>query len=207
MIAPHLKSLGGQTRNVSYFASLLCQQCQKTVTFLQSALAVNASVFSEEVPKNRNTSFGQNSLPKCRHFSTQIVRHVSKRNDADQNRSTENKMLPSSESEVSQFEENDDDIKGKTCKKLDEELLLETLTENQETVKCVQVVPGKGPPPNPPLDCCMSGCANCVWIKYAEDMRDYYCADGLEKALKDIEQIEDANLKAYLKLELSFINK
>ncbi|GAB1599307.1 oxidoreductase-like domain-containing protein 1 [Argonauta hians] len=60
-------------------------------------------------------------------------------------------------------------------------------------------------PPDPPTDCCMSGCANCVWITYAEEMKKYYCSDGVEKALKEIEAIEDVSLKAFLKVELSFL--
>lgn len=63
------------------------------------------------------------------------------------------------------------------------------------------VVPGKGPPPEPPTTCCMSGCANCVYIAYAEELKAYY-SDGGQKAREALEQIEDPSLKAFLKLEL-----
>ncbi|KAK7507876.1 hypothetical protein BaRGS_00000841 [Batillaria attramentaria] len=68
-------------------------------------------------------------------------------------------------------------------------------------LRSAKVVPGKGPPPEPPVDCCMSGCANCVWILYAEELKDYY-SDGGEAARQALEQIENPSLKAFLKLEL-----
>ena len=40
------------------------------------------------------------------------------------------------------------------------------------------IVPGKGPPPELPTKCCQSGCANCVWIQYAEDVAKYYKDGG-----------------------------
>lgn len=63
------------------------------------------------------------------------------------------------------------------------------------------IVPGKGPPPEEPVNCCMSGCANCVWIQYAEDLTDYY-KDGGQTALKELDKIENLGLKAFIKLEL-----
>lgn len=202
MIAPHVKSLRRQAQNFSYFASVLCQHCKKVVPFDQTSSS-NSSSFSGLViplPSSRLTS-----SPKCTSFGIQNIRHVSRQEQPDSN---ESKILKGNKTDSSVREEIEekDENKELTHMKM-EELLLETLTENRETVKCVPIVPGKGPPPDPPLDCCMSGCANCVWIKYAEEMRDYYCEEGLEKAWKDIEKIEDANLKAYLKLELSFMTK
>lgn len=67
------------------------------------------------------------------------------------------------------------------------------------------VVESKGPPPELGGECCMSGCANCVWVKYAEDTLAYY-EDGGEKAMVEIEKIEDSNLKAFIKLQIKLKN-
>ena len=73
--------------------------------------------------------------------------------------------------------------------------------DNPDVKRFSEVVPGKGPPPEPPVDCCMSGCANCVWIQYAEELRDYY-RDGNERALREINKMDNESLKAFIKLEL-----
>ncbi|KAK7111780.1 hypothetical protein V1264_011356 [Littorina saxatilis] len=80
---------------------------------------------------------------------------------------------------------------------------LEVLTSSTtgSSLKTVNVIPGKGPPPEPPVTCCMTGCVNCVYIAYAEELKTYY-SDGGEAARKAIEEIEDPSLKAFLKLEL-----
>lgn len=56
--------------------------------------------------------------------------------------------------------------------------------------------------PHPPTNCCMSGCANCVFIKYAEEVTKIF-SDGGEQA-KDIimDNIDCPNMKAFLSLEL-----
>ena len=69
-------------------------------------------------------------------------------------------------------------------------------------VKTVSVIPGRGPPPEIPTTCCQSGCVNCVWIMYAEEMKKYY-QDGGEEARKAIMQIEDPGLRCFLLLEIS----
>jgi len=85
--------------------------------------------------------------------------------------------------------------------------VLSVLTNNNSSevssssLKTAAIVPGKGPPPEAPVTCCMSGCANCVYIAYAEELKMYY-SDGGEKAREAIEKIEDPSLKAFLKLEL-----
>ena len=83
---------------------------------------------------------------------------------------------------------------------------LEALTPNIEPPHHVNIVPGKGPPPEPPVDCCMSGCANCVWIQYCEELKHYY-SDGMgqELARKAIETIDNEGLKMFLKVELGFM--
>uniref|UniRef100_A0A7E4UWJ3 Oxidoreductase-like domain-containing protein n=1 Tax=Panagrellus redivivus TaxID=6233 RepID=A0A7E4UWJ3_PANRE len=68
-------------------------------------------------------------------------------------------------------------------------------------------------PENPdPMSCCGSGCQNCVWIQYAEQVSDYFDKiahtgktkvdkfDSVKKALK--EHVPDANLRAYLLMEV-----
>lgn len=68
-----------------------------------------------------------------------------------------------------------------------------------------EVIPGKGMPPEPPVDCCMSGCANCVWIMYANELKKYYEKDGNERAKREIDKIDNPSLKMFLKLELGLL--
>ncbi|XP_013387018.1 oxidoreductase-like domain-containing protein 1 [Lingula anatina] len=51
----------------------------------------------------------------------------------------------------------------------------------------VDAMPGKGPPPEPPIYCCMEGCPDCVYLKYANDLIAYY-ENGGEKAKMEIEK-------------------
>lgn len=61
--------------------------------------------------------------------------------------------------------------------------------------------------PDVPTTCCMSGCANCVWIDYANKLNEIF-KDGGEKSLKIIEEkITDPNMKAFLKMELKLASK
>ena len=55
--------------------------------------------------------------------------------------------------------------------------------------------------PPPPTDCCMSGCANCVWVVYAEELAAIY-KDGGRAAEKVLEAIQDPSLRIFLSLEL-----
>ena len=55
--------------------------------------------------------------------------------------------------------------------------------------------------PSLPTDCCMSGCANCVWVVYAEELARIYKDRG-EAADKVLEAIEDPSLKIFISLEL-----
>ena len=80
----------------------------------------------------------------------------------------------------------------------------ENVSESQAS-SSRDIIPGKGMPPEPPVDCCMSGCANCVWIMYANELKQYYEKDGTERAKKEIEKIENPSLKMFLKLELGLL--
>jgi len=56
--------------------------------------------------------------------------------------------------------------------------------------------------PEEPTTCCMSGCANCVWIQYAEELSKFY-ADRGEKAREIIlSKVTDPNTRALLMMEL-----
>jgi len=58
--------------------------------------------------------------------------------------------------------------------------------------------------PEVPTCCCMSGCANCVYIQYAMEMTDYFKDNGTS-ALKAIDAIEDEGVKTFLKMEIEHI--
>ncbi|XP_032221097.2 oxidoreductase-like domain-containing protein 1 [Nematostella vectensis] len=66
------------------------------------------------------------------------------------------------------------------------------------------------PPPSPPPAglCCMSGCQNCVWLQYVDDILQYYKenkAKGKENTVKvkDIlQEIPDESVRTFVKLEL-----
>lgn len=77
------------------------------------------------------------------------------------------------------------------------------ITLMSEKVKEVvnKSVCAKDNPPLPPTTCCMSGCHNCVWIVYAEELLQFY-KDGGDKARSALENIEDQSLKAFIKMEL-----
>ena len=56
--------------------------------------------------------------------------------------------------------------------------------------------------PEPPNNCCMSGCANCVWITYAQELAQLY-KDGGKAADSVMNAIDDPSLKVFLNLELN----
>lgn len=57
-------------------------------------------------------------------------------------------------------------------------------------------------PPEPPTDCCMSNCPNCVWVQYADELVAYY-KDGGAKARKELDRlVTDPTMKMFINMEL-----
>jgi len=49
----------------------------------------------------------------------------------------------------------------------------------------------------------MSGCANCVWIEYAEQVKTLLADNESKKVVQQIlDKIQDPNMKAFLSMEL-----
>ena len=59
----------------------------------------------------------------------------------------------------------------------------------------------KAPEPPPEGLCCGSGCANCVWFVYAEELMTHY-QDGGTAAMKSLDRVPDPNIREFLKMEL-----
>jgi hypothetical protein len=61
--------------------------------------------------------------------------------------------------------------------------------------------------PSIPSTCCMSGCANCVWLDYAELVVKFYETRGAALNLDDLlgeidSNVEDEMIKAFIKMEV-----
>lgn len=59
--------------------------------------------------------------------------------------------------------------------------------------------------PTPPNNCCMSGCANCVWIQYADELTSKL-RNGSDVA-RDIimNEVQDTNMRSFLEMELRLL--
>jgi len=59
--------------------------------------------------------------------------------------------------------------------------------------------------PEPPPEglCCGSGCQNCCWLVYADELLDYYQHDGGDqKAFEALKNVQDPSAREFLKMEL-----
>lgn len=61
--------------------------------------------------------------------------------------------------------------------------------------------------PDPPTDCCNSGCDNCVWIVYAEELLNKFVNGGEVVRKKIEEKVKDPSMKAFLLAELKALEK
>ncbi|KAI0223385.1 hypothetical protein LSAT2_025415 [Lamellibrachia satsuma] len=62
--------------------------------------------------------------------------------------------------------------------------------------------PDTSTPPEPPVICCGSGCQNCVWIQYAEELARRY-KNGGQMAMDAIERVDDPTLRSFLLTEIA----
>ncbi|NXO45360.1 OXLD1 protein, partial [Locustella ochotensis] len=62
--------------------------------------------------------------------------------------------------------------------------------------------PAAAPVPPPPTHCCGTGCPNCVWLSYVEELLERH-RDGGARALEAVERhVEDENIKMILRMEI-----
>ncbi|NWV60631.1 OXLD1 protein, partial [Malurus elegans] len=67
--------------------------------------------------------------------------------------------------------------------------------------------PAAPPVPPPPTHCCGTGCPNCVWVAYVEELLEQH-QDGGAQALEAVEQhVEDENIKMILRMEIRLRSK
>lgn len=54
-----------------------------------------------------------------------------------------------------------------------------------------------------PENCCMSGCANCVWITYAQDLERMFHDGGSTAKRLILERMKDPSMRAFLSMEIA----
>lgn len=118
------------------------------------------------------------SLRKSRSIGTAVIRYFSEKTDSPTNGGS-NAGGTSENSEV--------------C---EENLLIKiNIPNNISYIMRFQIPP-------PPTNCCMSGCANCVWIEYAEMLTDKL--RGSTDLAREIimKEVQDTNMRAFLEMEI-----
>eukprot|EP00090_Calanus_glacialis_P028474 TRINITY_DN45726_c0_g1_i1.p1 TRINITY_DN45726_c0_g1~~TRINITY_DN45726_c0_g1_i1.p1 ORF type:complete len:136 (+),score=40.75 TRINITY_DN45726_c0_g1_i1:32-439(+) len=120
------------------------------------------------------------------------------------------KVLHHSYSNSSQYFLNSLNL-SKTCSTISTSTSKSTKVSRDSSVDKTESAPEQPPavagPPSLPSTCCMSGCANCVWLDFAEETVQYYKEMGEEMEftalLREVEKnIDDPMIKAFITMEL-----
>lgn len=59
---------------------------------------------------------------------------------------------------------------------------------------------------NPPTNCCMSGCSNCLWIQYVEELGKLSNSAGAQAKEMIEKNVTDPSIKAFLLTEIRMRN-
>ncbi|VVC99141.1 unnamed protein product [Leptidea sinapis] len=73
---------------------------------------------------------------------------------------------------------------------------------DDEKEKEIQKIQSNASIEEPPTTCCGSGCANCVFVIWAEALAKKMDNAGPEIAEKILKMVDDPSMKAYLEMEL-----
>ncbi|KAH8037346.1 hypothetical protein HPB51_009901 [Rhipicephalus microplus] len=77
---------------------------------------------------------------------------------------------------------------------------------SREGCKSADSAPKEPPVPPGEEECCGTGCSNCVWLLYAEELVDYYRDNGA-RAAQEVAKIPDPNVRQFVKTELDHMLK
>ena len=99
------------------------------------------------------------------------------------------------------------DHQGAQETKKDEDVRIEEETKEDVSKKGKEEAEEEEGPPSLPTTCCMSGCANCVWLDYADAMVAFYSARGEGVSLEDLlttmrSNVDDPMVKTFIEMEL-----
>lgn len=76
-------------------------------------------------------------------------------------------------------------------------------TDNSSNKEAIE---GRQIPPEP-THCCNSGCVNCVWIKYAQELTQLFDNGDVIARKKISEKVEDPKMRAFLFAQLGLRNE